>query len=152
MGWRVRVVYPTFSVDYFFWDSNHNDVVGIWGDPGHNICSQAHNGDGASCGEEGPTNLWDCPGWFSRLMEAQKPWLDAALDASTAHWQIVVTHFPPTWDRAMWEDLSRRHGIDLIVTGHTHYQEFHNRDVFNFLHPTAWIITGGGGGITSESC
>merc|ERR1719491_2239174 len=118
--WRARVHYPTFSVDYFFLDNNHNDAHEGGVDQAHNMCSYDNNPDGASCGEEGPANVWECPGWFERLWQTQLPWVEDSLSQSTAEWQVVVMHFPPVWDQEVWADLSTRHGIDLIVTGHTH--------------------------------
>merc|ERR1740117_419267 len=83
------------------------------------------------------------------------------LNKSTADWQIIVSHFPPetcvfhpevAYDL---RDLGYKYGIDFVVSGHRHGQE---------LHPSGYgarcpgqtagipyIITGGGGGITSEA-
>mmetsp|Transcript_104294 Transcript_104294/g.316644 ORF Transcript_104294/g.316644 Transcript_104294/m.316644 type:complete len:153 (+) Transcript_104294:3-461(+) len=47
-------------------------------------------------------------------------------------------------------DVTRKHGIDLFVNGHVHRQQLHHDGPENFLKPTAWIVSGGGGGITSE--
>merc|ERR1712039_875198 len=49
-----------------------------------------------------------------------------------------------------WTGLAAKYGIDLIITGFIHQQEVHYLDPGNFLDPTAWIVSGGGGGITSE--
>jgi len=75
--------------------------------------------------------------------------LEDALAESAADWQIVVTHFPPSYGRSYWTDLAERHGIDLFVVGHVHSQELHHLEATNFLSPTAWVVSGGGGGITS---
>lgn len=73
------------------------------------------------------------------------------MDKSTSEWQIVVTHFPPTWASNFWAHLAHKYGIDVIITGHIHSQQMHlGDDHGNFLRPTAWIVSGGGGGITSE--
>jgi len=151
--WRTKVHYPGFSVDYYFVDSNQVEGKEPHADKDHNICSMYHVDNEASggCGEQGPKDVWDCPGWFARLWEEQVPWLEKALEASTADWQIVVTHFPPNWKIDYWVPTARKYGIDLFVTGHMHEQEFHYMEPDNFLRPTAWIVSGGGGGITSES-
>mmetsp|Transcript_57468 Transcript_57468/g.131312 ORF Transcript_57468/g.131312 Transcript_57468/m.131312 type:complete len:136 (+) Transcript_57468:3-410(+) len=80
-------------------------------------------------------------------------WLEAELALSEADWQVVVTHFPPTgsWGEEQWASLSREHGIDLFITGHLHRQEVRApNSAGNPLGPTAIVISGGGGGITSE--
>jgi len=149
--WRVKVHYPGFAVDYFFLDSNFWDAHPPQADPSHNLCNQEHNDADDGCGPEGPANMWDCPGWFQRLWNAQAAWFDEGLAKSTADWQIAVTHFPPLWGLDFWKDMTVRHGIDLIVSGHAHNQELHHLKGDNFLSPTAWIVSGGGGGITSEA-
>lgn len=150
--WSTTAHYPGFSVDYFFVDTNVFLALNPDTDPDHNICSLKHNAEGPhmpdTCGSQGPKSTWDCPGWFGGLWAAQIEWLDGKLATSAAEWQIVVTHFPPTFGREEWSYLAERHGIDLMVTGHKHQQEVH------YLEPpmnlTAWIVSGGGGGITSE--
>lgn len=149
--WRSKVHYSDFSVDYYFVDSNVFDAFEPEAEMGHNICGRQHNPTRASCGSQGPASVCDCPGWFADLWEAQMAWLEEHLAASTANWQVVVTHFPPTWGRPDWEYLARAHGIDLLVTGHTHRQAVVAGDARgNFLAPTAWLVSGGGGGITAE--
>lgn len=83
--------------------------------------------------------------------------LEDVLRLSYADWQVVVTHFPPEWGKEDWQYLSKTYGIDLIVTGHRHCQEVWPGDDTskpsgeeNFLRPTTWIVSGGGGGITSQ--
>lgn len=49
-----------------------------------------------------------------------------------------------------WKSLAREHGVDLILTAHRHIQEVHVHDEANLVAPTAWVVSGGGGGITSE--
>lgn len=151
--WSTKVHYPGFSVDYFMVDTNEVEAREPHADENHNICSNKHVEEDATagCGKEGPNDVWDCPGWFARLWEMQKPWLEQALADSTADWQIVVTHFPPNWKQDFWVPLSRKYGIDLFVTGHMHDQELHYMEPENFLRPTAWIVSGGGGGITSQA-
>merc|ERR1719414_1274121 len=131
-------------------DSNIFNVFDPHEDPEHNLCGLKHTPKGATCGPQGPTSVWDCPVWFRRLWRDQLRWVQKLLRQSTADWQIVVTHFPPTFGRDGWIQLSRDYGIDLLLTGHTHQQEVHYLEQGNFLHPTAWLVAGGGGGITSE--
>jgi len=99
----------------------------------------------------GPFSVQDCPGWFQRLWQAQVIWLEHNLQGSLAEWQIVVTHFPPTWGQEHWKNVTYRYGVDLIVTGHKHVQNVWSPTAAdNFLKPTGVVISGGGGGITSE--
>merc|ERR1719195_434927 len=151
--WRATVHYPEFAVDYFFLDNNVFDAAEPHADPNHNVCSLLHNPEGASCGAEGPKDVWSCASWFARLWEEQKNWLETGLAGSAANWQILVTHFPPTWGTDFWKDIVHRQGIDLITSGHVHrlvlYTGADSADK-NFLTPTAWLVSGGGGGITSE--
>jgi len=149
--WSANVHYPGFSVDYFFVDSNFVEAQEPNADPEHNICSKEHvDPDKDGCGKLGIKNVWECPGWFKHLWKEQVPWLEHALNSSQATWQVVVTHFPPTWNTGYWQSVTEKYGIDLMVTGHMHHQEIHYEDPGNFLFPTAWMISGGGGGITSE--
>lgn len=150
--WQRTVNYCDFTIDYFFLDTNNNDVFHPDHDPKHNICSSQHS-QGANCEHCGGANgPWGCHEWFRRLWNEQIAWLEPRLNASRADWQIVVTHFTPQWDPRLWAAWAPRYGIDLFITGHRHQQEMHYMDhwVLN-LGKTAWVVTGGGGGITSES-
>mmetsp|Transcript_27005 Transcript_27005/g.76629 ORF Transcript_27005/g.76629 Transcript_27005/m.76629 type:complete len:359 (+) Transcript_27005:2313-3389(+) len=149
--WRTTARYPGFHVDYFFVDSNTFGAAASVADPEHNICSEQHNTKhgSQSCGVQGPSSTQDCPGWFSRLWEEQLDWMDEGLSHSDADWQVVVTHYPPEWGTATWASMSAKHGIDLIITGHVHSQGVHYLEPGNAMGPTAYIVSGGGGGITS---
>jgi hypothetical protein len=151
--WGAKVHYPdadpSFSIDYFFMDTNVFDAKDPDLDHAHNICSGKNNPAGASCGPQGPVSLADCHGWFERLWEEQAKWIDGLLASSNADWQVIVTHFPPTYGTDFWEDISERYGVDLITAGHHHNQNVHYQE--ELLGPTAWIVSGGGGGIVSES-
>jgi len=148
--WSVTMDYENFTVDYYFMDTNHNDAHHPNMDAGHNICSAIHNPPGASCGFSGPSSVWDCPGWFARLWQNQKDWIEGELQKSSTDWQIIVTHFPPDWETSYWQYLTHKYGIDMMLTGHRHMQELHQYEAENALRPTPWIVTGGGGGVTSE--
>ncbi|CAK9058857.1 unnamed protein product [Durusdinium trenchii] len=155
--WAAPVHYPGFNVDWLFVDSNIFDVrESPWWDPEHNICGAQHSGTyaGAGCGHSGPYSVFDCSKWFGHLWDAQSGWLDAKLKESVTHqvdWQFVVTHFPPWWGEAHWKYLAWQYGIDLFVTGHVHRQDVLEQwDWRNQFKPSVCIITGGGGGITSE--
>merc|ERR1712232_1340668 len=109
------------------------------------------NKDHATCPGTGPKSLEDCPKWFAKLWLDQMRWLELHLPLSTAEWQVVVTHFPPEWGKEDWKYLCRRYGIDLLVTGHRHTQEVWSSTAeHNHLKPTAWVVSGGGGSITSD--
>jgi phosphodiesterase/alkaline phosphatase D-like protein len=86
---------------------------------------------------------------FEKLWEEQRAWLDGGLANSTADWQIVVTHYPA--DLGDWKELSAKHGIDMIISGHRHDREVYYHDAGNALWPTAVLVSGAGGGVTSEA-
>jgi len=163
--YRVKVKYPDFSVDYWFMDTNVFDALPYGERPTHNICGP-HNPANASCTKSGgPPSVKGCRKWFLDLWEEQKKWLAKTVQQSTAEWRIVVTHFPPYWGKDDWVEMAQKHELDAVITGHRHAQNMHckhdavakiwgedpNSDEMNdFLDPTAWIVSGGGGGITSE--
>eukprot|EP00434_Breviolum_minutum_P007337 symbB.v1.2.006477.t1/scaffold377.1/size217610/4 len=103
--WRRSVQFKTYSVDFFFLDTNILDSWSPELDPGHNLCSSKSNPgehceiekypvkngtDGASCSATGPTSPEDCEHWFEKLWSDQKKWFVDAVQKSTADWQIVV--------------------------------------------------------------
>eukprot|EP00933_Yihiella_yeosuensis_P063497 TRINITY_DN66664_c0_g1_i1.p1 TRINITY_DN66664_c0_g1~~TRINITY_DN66664_c0_g1_i1.p1 ORF type:complete len:522 (-),score=123.55 TRINITY_DN66664_c0_g1_i1:331-1896(-) len=168
--WSRHVQFKTFDVDFWFLDSN---IVDIYQDPTHNICSKNNNpGDlckparlpgipEESCGAVGPKNPDDCKRWFRDLWKGELRWFRDGLKKSRADWQIVVLHHPPTHTPGdpsegtvlNWKSYAKKYGIDLIISGHQHNQRIYYKDTprngFS-LEDTAWVITGGGGGITSE--
>jgi len=160
----VKVWYHNFAVDYIFMDTNVFDALDPSDPSSHNLCSAEYNPEGASCEPVGPTSVWDCPYWFKGLWERQKGWLDDSVPGMTGDWRIVVTHFPPYWGADDWVELTKKHELDLIITGHRHSQHIYVHDDFgeqiwpddptqlktDFLNLTAYFVSGGGGGITSE--
>lgn len=162
--WRQRVRFAETVADFFFVDTNVLDARSPQNSPNTNICSYSSmNLDfvdsdeaaslGFTCGEKGPRSPTDCVGWFQKLWNEQLIWLEKELRGSVtaANWQIIVTHFPPEagWKLETWQYLADRYGIDLMVTGHRHQQEIH-ASFSGPLGATAYVVTGGGGGITSE--
>jgi len=163
--YSVTVRYPDFSVDYYFMDTNVWDALPYWQKPPHNVCGP-HNPKKASCKKTGgPPSVKGCKKWFEDLWEEQKDWLDKIVPKSTADWRMVVTHFPPYWGIHDWKIMAKKHEIDVVITGHRHSQKIHmfgdpvekvwpedvhNHIMTDFLDPVAWIVSGGGGGITSE--
>lgn len=153
--YRARVFYTGFAVDWFFVDSNIFDVkTSPWIDPEHNICG-SKSGPSVGCAASGgPVNEWACFGWFSQLWGQQQSWLDGQLRNSVidkVDWQFVVTHFPVWWGQPQWQWLAARYGVDIFITGHVHRQDIFPQWVWwNQFKPSSLVITGGGGGITSE--
>jgi len=147
--WRTKAIYADFTVDYYMVDSNVNDAFPPMDQPSHNMCSESNNLADPSCGASGPVGTWGCFNWFQALWNEQVSWMDRNMKDSTADWLIVVTHFPPEFRRDTWARLASSYGIDLIVTGHRHQQEM-SRGRDPYIGNAAWVVSGGGGGITSE--
>lgn len=167
--WAQTVHYPDFSVDYYFLDTNVWDAYDFDNPSQHNICSKYKNPWNSEC-PAGLTSVWRCPSWFKELWESQKKWLAALVQDSTADWRIVVTHFPPYFPEWLNEvkEWTKELEIDLFVTGHRHEQHTHGvgdpktliwpsggpgpwKHLYtDFLDPSSWVVSGGGGGVTSE--
>lgn len=151
--WAQRVRYPGFSVDLIFVDTNSANAFTI-NDGGENLCGFSELQDAtATCGNQGPPNLNWCHAWFQELMKKQVSWLVWKLTNSMdSTFQIVVAHHPPTWHKELWACLALRFGIDLFVSGHIHMQKVYAVDAPDNPLPggTCTIVSGGGGGITSE--
>jgi len=171
--WRRKAQFKTFSIDFFFLDTNILDTENPNVDPDHNLCSAKSNpglhcekdrfppppgSDASSCRATGPTDPEDCVRWFEKLWADQKTWFTQAVKSSEADWQIVVMHHPPSFTPGhgasvmSWSQIAREAGIDLIVAGHKHEQKVYYKrpEGGTDLQDTAWVITGGGGGVTSE--
>jgi hypothetical protein len=117
---------------------------------------------GDTCGDTGPSSGGQCEDWFQTLWDAEYKWLMDKVPNSDADWQIVVTHYPGHEalghagkgyvDWMTWGPLM---GIDLIITGHKHYQRIYKGqfppEIGNWDKGTVSVITGGGGGITSDN-
>eukprot|EP00929_Paragymnodinium_shiwhaense_P014795 TRINITY_DN122758_c0_g1_i1.p1 TRINITY_DN122758_c0_g1~~TRINITY_DN122758_c0_g1_i1.p1 ORF type:complete len:718 (-),score=143.11 TRINITY_DN122758_c0_g1_i1:165-2318(-) len=164
MYWRRTATYCDFDIDYFFLDTNTYDAEDPATDKFHNICSWEANAH-ADCSEiGGPTSAYNCVDWFKRLFDDQLKWLEHQLSQSTATWQIIVTHFPPQYGSEVWLDVAKRFGVDIFLTGHRHMQELHFNGHGGMcedlsdgcgwmrlnMSQTAWVVSGGGGGVTSE--
>ncbi|CAE7445528.1 Acp5 [Symbiodinium natans] len=152
MYWMQRVEYTDqgFAAEFLMIDSNAMDVKPYDADPEHNLCGRLHNPAGATCAATGgPKDLSECFRWFWDLWnKEQKPWVEQKLQASTADWQVIVTHFTCGTQAEWYKRLRQQFGLDLLVTGHTHTQQvFHNSKMLGGM---TCFITGGGGGIVSE--
>ena len=154
--YKTTVVYEDldFDVDYYFLDSNFIDAMPPEEDPNHNMCSRKNNKPSATCAAaDGPSSVDSCPGWFEDLWKEQKEWISKLLPESKATWQIIVTHFPCGHEQEFYKGLANKGaGLDLLVTGHRHDQELWFPDDWGKNHMgITCIVTGGGGGITSEA-
>lgn len=177
--WKRRVQFAQdFVAELFFLDTNLVDAKPPDLDKDHNICGRFHNegGSGSYCPEsrfpapDGSTqaqctdssmfpSIDECYSSFQNSWQEQRAWLEEELAKSTADWQIVVTHYPPSFPPEagnfdLWPSLGKKYGIDLMVTGHTHSQSLKIGD--NYTRPDMdmsefpYVISGGGGGIYSE--
>lgn len=141
-----HVKYPDlgFEVDYFMLDSNVEDAHDVNARPGSNLCHRKFNEQASCSATGGPASAEQCQAWFWGLFSRQAKWMEEKLSSSKADWQIAVTHFPCGHQRDWYAKL-RDLGLDLLVTGHIHEQQL------QFLQgQLTCIVTGGGGGITSE--
>jgi len=172
-----QMSFDDITVDIFFLDSNAGDSG--TSDREHDLCTKEGNtGDGYHCAGFLGEGMGSCPGtdfsgdstgttpagtgWdpkencqdiFQALWDEQLVWLDKELEASTADWQFIVTHFPP-YDPPVQDDikpLAEKHGVDLLMTGHSHLQMVRYKEPYinTDFGDTAWVVSGGGGGITS---
>merc|ERR1712050_22251 len=109
----MGVHYPDFSIDYYFIDTATFKSK--------DFCKAPSAKD--NCGSWGPKNVASCRDYFKNLLKEENAWMDKHLQDTKADWQIVVTNAPPffgTWD---WKHLSRKHGIDLIISSNKHAEE-----------------------------
>jgi len=175
--WMRKVHFKDFIAEFYFLDTNIVDAKPPGDDPDHNICSEMHNAGGsdsycpaarfpAPAGSEQAQCTNDkmfestmaCAAGFKALWLEQKAWLSDLLSKSTAQWQIVVTHYPPEFpyvqadeDANLWPTLGDEFGIDLMITGHTHSQGLYLDKKVGTMAMFPYVVTGGGGGIISES-
>jgi len=174
--WWRSVQYKNFKIDFFMVDGNWMDTDNGGQPPKHNICNRASNpgkyceqeyypwpgGASSVCAGTGPTSGDDCPSWFNTLWNNQYKWLMEVVPGSTADWQIVNTHYPGTYslgnagkDHIVWDEWGPKLGVDLIITGHKHEQNlFYGGDwgvQGGDWSETAMVITGGGGGVSTEA-
>jgi len=138
--WHRKVQYEDFKVHYFFLESNFVDANDH--SASHWICQ--HGSPGQTCW--GVTQA-SCQGWLNQAWQDSIKMVENELKTSDAEWHIIVTHFPAETVTAnpAFQKLNEQYSIDLVVTGHAHYQR---TGVDHGMH---WIITGGGGGVTTDS-
>jgi len=170
--WMRSVQYSNMKIDIFFVDGSWFDTKDGGGglDPKHNICRGAgqfceqeyYPGSGDACGVTGPYNAGDCENWFRGMWNAEYKWLMDKVPNSDADWQIVVTHYPGSSslghagvDRVDWREWGPAMGIDLIISGHKHYQRIFKGGLQEVIElwdkGTVSVVTGGGGGITTDN-
>jgi len=154
--WSQHVEYPDqgFSVDLYMIDSNFLDATDPEEDAEHNLCGAKHNPPDADCSAvDGPASIESCPQYFADLWAEQKVWLEGEMAKSTADWRIIVTHFPCGHEQGWYRHLHQHLKLDLLVTGHRHDQELWlpSEGWRNQMGGLTCMVTGGGGGITSEA-
>jgi hypothetical protein len=154
--WSQKVIYTNggFSVFYLFVDTNPTEAWIPTQNVDHNICGILHNPPTETCYPQGPASVDTCHQWFQDLWFKQWEWLQSTLEVANkeATFQVVVTHFPAHWYRAQWNCLSERYGIDIHISGHIHRQSmYEGNNPQNYIQGgTCSLVSGGGGGITSE--
>jgi len=154
--WHQHVKYPTknFTVDWYMLESNWQDAKPFHEDPMHNICGSNNRPHNSCKSIGGPVDPYSCHQWFADLWQEQMAWLEDHLNKSTADWQIIVTHFPPDpWFAYKdYRRLTKTYGIDLIVGSHRHDTEMWDANSYNAKAAPgcAYVVVGGGGGVTSE--
>lgn len=152
--WKQKVQFKDFSIDFFMIDSNVNDANMPPGDPNHNICQDKQHpfpqpGDACKVPNATIPNQAGCFHYLTGLWNDGLAWMKDGLEKSTADWRIVMTHFPPYYQKNTWADLMATHEIDFVIVGHVHEQKMvMPKDPQGMQVP--FVITGGGGGITSE--
>lgn len=141
MYWSTTVQYEGFSVDLFFLESDFFDAHRPPIDASHNICGGGFgNWKKQTCYDIRP---YTCEPFFHEMWRGSLDMLRKGLAESTAAWRIIVTHFPGPSVAPLVASMA--HDIDLIFTGHTHYQ------LNGESAGIDWIISGGGGGVTSDA-
>eukprot|EP00930_Biecheleria_cincta_P026176 TRINITY_DN18498_c0_g1_i1.p1 TRINITY_DN18498_c0_g1~~TRINITY_DN18498_c0_g1_i1.p1 ORF type:complete len:577 (-),score=97.25 TRINITY_DN18498_c0_g1_i1:172-1815(-) len=154
-----RVNYPDqdFTMDYFMIDTNFLDAK----QPTQwtlfsNVCSWFNDhterikGGSKDCSAAGgPRSAQSCPAWFASFWKEQQAWLEQKLSTSEADWQVIVTHFPCGHMAKYYKRLNEEFGLDLLLTGHRHDQEIWPSG--GKLGGLTCLVSGGGGGITSEA-
>jgi len=174
--WRRTIQYKNFNVDMFFVDGNVFDSSPAVG-ASHNMCNigsspgphcEAYVGGywppapgqpGGSCLANGPKqNGPACSAWFMDVWDQSYKFLMAEVPKSTADWQFVINHYPAQYNVGIggknymdWSKWLAPAGVDLYIAGHTHEQHiyYHSPGPLN-MGATPWVVTGGGGGVTSE--
>ncbi|CAE8581680.1 unnamed protein product [Polarella glacialis] len=149
--WSQHVNFPDqgFSADIFMIDTNVFDAHGPGSlEPSHDICGNGGSSTQNCASQGGPPSKEECHDWFQDFWHTQKKWLKESLRKSTANWQIVNTHFPCGTEMPWYFQLHTEYGLDLLVTGHRHDQELWDNS--GLMGGLTCVVTGGGGGITSE--
>jgi len=89
----------------------------------------------------------------SRRKAEMLEWLEADLSSSRAEWTFAAYHEPTfnigghgsTWGREDFLPVLERHGVDFVLTGHSHLYERFRPIGPAGMKPIVHIVTGGGG-------
>lgn len=130
------IQYQDFAIKVFVLDSNFMDCCD---DPNHRICQ-----GGGDC--FGITDS-SCVKMLNDNWAKGLEMLENGLKNSKAEWHIILTHFPgqSIAGQPKIAELDNKYGIDLIFSGHAHYQGYDGQGKIKV------IVSGGGGGVTTDA-
>jgi len=90
-----------------------------------------------------------------------RDWCERDLAASRAPWKVVFGHYPSynagghrsRWGREDFVPLYHRHGVDLVISGHSHmYERFvPMTSKENSKRPVTYVTAAGGGAVLYET-
>jgi len=157
LWWSQKVHFETFSLELWFLDGNYLDAKPLGVDPNHNICNSKLPGTDGSC--KGPGydffDTHSCSRWHAKNWRDQMQWLREGLENSKAHYTGLVAHYINNFDGPDMSGMIKHYGVDIVMAGHSHYQVVGQGNGCSPEAPCGdqpiRIISGGGGGITSEA-
>jgi len=180
MWWSQKVIWPTFTLELFFLDGNYLDAKPANVDPHHNLCNKKNpykldrqNGTCSGAGYKA-YDIKSCFKFHHGNWADQMVWLREGLSKSQAHYTGVVAHYPNNFDEPRITGMLKTFAVDLLIAGHSHFQVLgqmkwkrdpttgkcpdppapcseHGNPNKPFTDEPLKVISGGGGGISSEA-